>query len=592
MEIGADARVIAPDLVEMARVGQFCRAYGVDNVLNEIEDTLAQNQSVVLIGPSGVGKTAVIREFAWRLARNKRSPVAPHKIFQISTSEMQAGANVIGTWEARLEGLIMQASQPEHPAVLYFTDLTNIGGAGTCLHNPTSFADMLKPYVETRHVVIWGEADDEGWQNHKSRVPWMSRIFREIPMKEPTEAELKELLSCMWMEWTGRSPDNSDKKVIEQAIILSGRFFHGTAYPGKAVHLLKEVMARCPDQGRSRRISPDEVARALRFRTGLPDEIILDSRPLDLHRVESFFRERVIGQEQAVSSVVETLARIKSGLCERRRPYGVLFFLGPTGVGKTELAKVVAEYLFGSPERLIRFDMTEYQTPDAYERLIGGYFLPNTLQIHGGLLTQAVRAHPFSVVLLDEFEKAHPSIHDLFLHVLDEGRLTNVHGEVTNFQSTILILTGNVEQRASREVEGVGFIQTPERSESKVCCALEQVFSPEFLNRLDQVVIFRHLDEESVRKIAEKEVREFSLREGLVRRNISVKVHPPVLDKVIQEGFSPRYGARSLKRATQKWVGVPLARWISANPGRGNMTLTLGMGEDLMTVDCKVLGKV
>jgi energy-coupling factor transporter ATP-binding protein EcfA2 len=335
--------------------------------------------------------------------------------------------------------------------------------------------------------------------------------------------------------------------------------------------------------------------------TGLPEFIIADAMPLDLGAVQAHFADRIIGQPAAVDAMVDLIAMVKAGLSDPTKPLGVYLFIGPTGVGKTQLAKTLAAYLFGDEGRMLRFDMSEYSDPAAIRRLIG---VPGAGRDGGeGELTRRVRAQPFCVILLDEFEKADPQIFDVLLQVLGEGRLTDAGGQTTSFQNAIVMMTSNLGAGA-REQRSMGL--SPERGrrnepseadESRETRPapdywqrrVEEHFRPEFVNRIDQVVVFQPLDQTAMRKIAGREIGDVLLRQGLVRRNVLVEIDPGVLDLLVEHGFTASYGARPLKRAIERLVVLPLARFLAARERPGTDLLRLRRAGDQITLQAASL---
>ena len=307
--------------------------------------------------------------------------------------------------------------------------------------------------------------------------------------------------------------------------------------------------------------TPDDVVEALSASTGLPAWLLNDSTPIDLAKVRSFFHDRIIGQVEAVDTVVDLVTLVKAGLTDPSKPLGVLFFVGPTGVGKTELAKTLAEFIFGSSERMVHLDMSEYQDYDAAQRLIGSRYGRSD-----GILTRRMREHPFSVVLLDEFEKAHPNVYDLMLQVFDDGRLTSAGGDLVSFRQAIVIMTSNLGASGKKRGASLGFLPRPESGPSAkdVQKALEGFFRPEFLNRI-RIVHFHALDVSSMQRIARRELTQVFKRSGLARRGLTVDVDDSFFSLLMREGFSPQYGARPLKRALEQHLLLPLGRKLVAS---------------------------
>ncbi len=361
---------------------------------------------------------------------------------------------------------------------------------------------------------------------------------------------------------------------LDRALELTRRFLPYQAFPGKATHLLEEAASsHKPQKGAATSqsqpaggilVTTDVVSATFARMTGLPEKVISDTIPLGQAEIRAYFDERVVGQEEAVAAVVDVVTLVKAELNDPGRPLGVLFFVGPTGVGKTELAKTLAEYLFGSKDKLIRLDMSEYKSAIS---------VPDLLR----QLTEKQRRESFSVLLLDEIEKASPYIFDLFLQVFDDARLTDPYGRSVDLHNTIIIMTSNIGTHGS-ESRGIGFLDADEKTESRtqeVQKAVEEYFRPEFINRLDRIVVFQPLGQTEMRRIARRELGKALLREGVLRRNILLDFREEVLDTLLKQGFSAAYGARPLQRAIKELVLLPLARRIASQPSTGEQLLEL-----------------
>jgi ATP-dependent Clp protease ATP-binding subunit ClpC len=389
----------------------------------------------------------------------------------------------------------------------------------------------------------------------------LRRLFKPLLVKEMSDEVARDVIRQV----AAASGVEVDAHVLDRLHDLAELFLPGVAQPGRSVGLLRRVIDRHTDDGSP--VLAREVLDALSQTSGIPTDFLDDDVPLDLEALRRFFEERVMGQPTAVSTVCDLLTLVKAGLNDPGKPLGVFLFVGPTGVGKTELAKALAAYLFGSEDRLLRFDMSEFASYDAYQRLLG------TSQADG-LLTGAVRQQPFSLVLLDEIEKSHTNVFDLCLQIFDAGRLTDHKGRTVNFKQTIVILTSNVGA-ADATVGRVGFNEDSNEAAEReaLLSALRRFFRPEFLNRLDRVVHFRSLSAATTRKIAEKEVRRVAQRAGLRRRGLSIDVDPSALGLLVREGHSPTYGARPLKRTVERLLLQPLARAIAAGKAPGGSVL-------------------
>ena len=358
---------------------------------------------------------------------------------------------------------------------------------------------------------------------------------------------------------------------LEATLELTRRFEPYRALPGKAVRLLEET-AQLLAAGESQPLGREEITQAFAVRSGMPILMLSDRIPLHTDEVRAFFEQRVLGQSEAVEAIVDLIAVIKAGLNDPDKPLSTMFFVGPTGVGKTELTKALAEFLFGGRDRVLRFDMGEYATGDAVARLTGSAWDRRS----EGELTRRVRDQPFCVVLFDELEKAHPSVFDVLLPALGEGRLTDASGRTADLRNAIVVMTSNLA--AERQGSGgIGFARPGNdgeqaRRRAQLIEEAEKFFRPEFFNRIDRVLTFDPLGEETIRKIARREIGKLLLREGITRRQLLVEIEPGVVDQLALAGFHPRYGARPLHREIERGVIRPLARLIvEQQPGPGDL---------------------
>ena len=467
---------------------------------------------------------------------------------------------------------------------------------------------MLLPALERGELTIIGESTQEALRRGLDHYPRISKLFQKIQVEPPSPERSAELLQEVAADavrdHAARGIDLViSPHAIEEAQQLADDYLPVQARPGNGISILTEAINAAVQEGedaaatwasaedRPRReveVPTRRVLETLSTLTGVPLELLDDDVSLDFDEVRSFFANRVLGQDEAVDTVVDLIGLIKAGLTDPTRPLGVLFFVGPTGVGKTEMAKALAEYIFGSRDRLVRVDLGEFRDPVSLRRLVGDPLAPERAA-RSGLLTAPVRERPFSVVLLDELEKAHQNVFDLLLPLMDEGRLVDEQGRVTDFRRTIVVMTSNLGSDLSEDA-WLGF-SSPEADEEdargeKVQRALEEHFRPEFLNRLSKTVVFRPLSLEVMRRLTRREVRRVLARRGITRRKAIVETDDAVIGILLREGFSPRYGARPLKRRIEQLLLRPLSRAIlRLRPDDEQAVVRLGVRDERLVSD-------
>ncbi len=523
---------------------------GGQNTVDQMRRTLSRTdgpRAVLLVGPSGAGKTALVHGLSYALFDEGGG----QHLVQLSLTALMVGSGYIGIWEERVNNLIELAARTA--TVVYVPSLVDLAAAGRHSKSDHNMAAAFAEPLARGGIAMVAESTPEAYRSLVSREPGLVRLFEVIQVEPASVDETRRVLAAVVRE----TPAIVDAPVLDRAVELAGEFLVGSALPGAAVDLVRRAISRAPDPGC---VTVGDLLATLSAATGLPREYLDDAVPLDRAAVRAFLEARVLGQPEAVDAVMERVALIKAGLTDPERPYGVLLFTGPTGVGKTELARALAELLFGDATRMIRLDMSEFAKADSYERLIGTYSQP-------GVLTDPVRSQPFSLVLLDEIEKSHLNVFDLCLQLFDAGRLTDGKGLTADFRRTIIILTTNVGATIAR-TGTVGFMESrtesPEREEALHAeRELAMAFRPEFLNRLDHVVRFRPLEEQVVARIAERELRRVLERSGIRRRGLVLDVDPSLLALLLREGYSRAFGARPLKRAVERKVLLPVA-WALA----------------------------
>lgn len=553
------------NLTQSAELGRLDGADRRDALLERMLSVLAgeSRNSIVLVGPPDAGKTALVHELARRLAAGAvPDALQGRQLWSVTANNLIAGMTYYGEWQGRAQKLVRQVRQGRQ--ILYMGDPEEILSAGRFRGSDNNLGRYLRPYMESGDAVLICECSAEAYAAQLHREPSFMNTFVRIDVPETEPADTDAILQSWARRFEAKQPLRIELEALTAICHLTRRFMPYRSFPGKAVRLLQDtVRDLLPLSGPEiRSVSRGDVVASFTRATGLPAFILSDEIPLRHATVLTHFQERLLGQPEAVDAMVDVVTVLKAGLNDPNKPLGSFFFVGPTGVGKTEMAKVLAEFLFGSRDRMLRFDMSEYASADALPRLIGSAWRSDD----EGELTRRVREQPFCVVLLDELEKAHPDVFDALLGVLGEGRLTDAGGRSTDFRNAIIIMTSNLGA-ARRDLQSVGFanpgtadaVHSARLTEHFVKAA-EAFFRPEFFNRIDRIVAFRPLSPEAVRQITRRELGKLLMREGIVRRNLLVEVDEAVIGRLAEQGFHPHYGARPLQRAIERAVILPLAR--------------------------------
>jgi ATP-dependent Clp protease ATP-binding subunit ClpC len=518
----------------------------VQRVLASLQGSPAR--PVLVVGDPGVGKSSLMRRVAAALSREGWT------LFEAGAADLNAGTKYVGTLEGRLEKVVKFLSEPRHLWVC--PEFDQLLWAGRHEQSPVGIIEMLLPALESGAVLVLGEVRSAALDRLLTTLPQLSRLFEVVRLEPPSEAEAVEMLR----EWAQAAGASIPEDLLREASALARQYLGTHPSPSGELRLLRAAVERAGRGGGGHgkpAATMDDLVEGLAQLTGLPLDLLDERCPFDLAAVRARFTSQVMGQDEAVDCLVERLALFKAGISDPRRPLGVFLFVGGSGTGKTELARTLAAYLFGSPERLMRLDMSELQDASALERLMGD----TSLAARGNSLAERVRRQPFSVLLLDEFERAHPRIWDVFLQVFDAGRLTDHRGDVADFRHTIIVLTSNLG--AATGETRIGLTDSdPTGGPATVRRAVERTFRPEFLNRLDRVVVFRPLSRDVMRRILRKEMAEAFARRGLRRRDWAVEMEESAIELLVEQGFSPTLGARPLRRALERLLLTPLAEAI------------------------------
>jgi ATP-dependent Clp protease ATP-binding subunit ClpC len=533
------------------------QTYGRVAEVEALARAVSAKKSTVLLGPPGVGKTAVLRKLVQLVEKRAFVALEGLSVHEIATTGLVSGTRYTGMQEEKISSLLRHADPKR---IVFVSDLWNITTAGSYDTNPRGIYDLMRPGIEAERLVLLGEMSQGRWDRLTREFPMLERDFATISVEPPGDDETRALLHRIAAEL---APDLVfERSAVERIFTLARKFLPTMSFPGKGVDLLRKVVQVHRGLGPDANPAPVDEATVERLfceDTGLPAHVVSPISDVDYDATRSFLSERVLGQDDAVGAVSDVLALYKTGLANPDRPAGVFLLVGPTGVGKTELAKATAEFVFGSRERIFRVDLSEYKDFHSFERLIG-----DPKKATPGLLTDHVRKHPFTVILLDEFEKGHANIADLFLQVFDDARLTDAFGETVGFHHALLFLTSNVGSDVAAVEPSIGFVEdrrpVGEILEERAKKALEAHYRPEFLNRLDRVLVMKPLSRADLRRIARRELGKVVRRDGLVERDLLLEVDDGVLELLVERGTDPKYGARPLKRAIEEIVMIPLAR--------------------------------
>ncbi len=610
------------DLTQLALEGKLDPIIGREKEIQRVAQVLSRRKknNPVLIGEPGVGKTAIAEGLALRIVQKKVSRVLHNKrIVALDMGSIVAGTKYRGQFEERMKAIMTELEKAED-VILFIDELHTIVGAGGA-SGSLDASNMFKPALARGELQCIGATTLDEYRMYIEKDGALERRFQKVMVEATTAEETLEILHSVKDRYEKHHHVIFTDEAIDSIIKLSERYITDKNFPDKAIDVLdetgsrvhlanivvpqeildleneiervrveKESLAKLQDferaaklrdrerhlmeqldeararweqteQTRAAKVTEEDIAAVVSMMTGIPTQRIAVSESKKLMNMEETLKQRVIGQDEAVKLISKAIRRARAGLKDPNRPIGSFIFLGPTGVGKTYLAKQLAEYLFESSNALVRIDMSEYMEKFTVSRLVGsppGYVGYE----EGGLLTEKVRRHPYSVILLDEIEKAHPDVFNILLQVLDEGHLTDSLGHKVDFKNTVLIMTSNIGVRDLRNVSNFGFTNietenTMENIKTKISDELKRIFNPEFLNRVDDIVYFKQLTTTEAVKIVELTLKE--LEEKLKERNITFYLTDGAKKFIAEKGFDPMYGARPLKRAIQKHIEDPIA---------------------------------
>ncbi len=643
------------DLTAEAAEGKLDPAAGRERELRRVITVLGRRQknNPVLIGEPGVGKTAIVEGLAKRIhAGNVPATLKNKRIVALNIGGMVAGAMFRGQFEQRIKSLLEELREASD-VIVFIDELHTVVGAGAA-EGAVGASDMLKPALARGELHCIGATTLDEYRKHIEKDAALERRFQPVMVGEPSVEEAIEMLRTVRANYELHHGVQITDEAIEAAVKLSDRYINDRFLPDKAIDVMdeassalrldatekglvsptmvadleaelidiqakKEAAANAENyeraamlrqqellalekiakaraeakEGSELVVKPEQIAQVVENWTGVPVSQMLESERQNLRNLEEDLRKRVIGQDEAISAVARAIRRSRAGLKDPKRPIGSFLFLGPTGVGKTELAKALAAELFGGEGNLIRLDMSEYMEPHTVSRLFGsppGYVGHD----EGGQLTEQIRRRPYSVILLDEVEKAHPEVFNALLQIMDDGRLTDGQGRTVDFKNTVVIMTSNAGGSDLKRAMRIGFAKRNEEDmrdeqheaiRSKAMEGLKRMFRPEFINRIDQIVVFHSLGKEELYRIVDLLLNQVRVR--LSDQGIGLVVSDEARDFLLKEGFDEEYGARPLRRAIQTYVDDTLADALLAGELAPGETALLTVHDGQMVVEAQ-----
>uniref|UniRef100_UPI0015EE3F83 ATP-dependent Clp protease ATP-binding subunit n=1 Tax=Streptomyces albidus (ex Kaewkla and Franco 2022) TaxID=722709 RepID=UPI0015EE3F83 len=632
------------DLTEMARDGRIDPVIGRDEEIEQTIEILARRgkNNPVLIGEAGVGKTAIVEGLAQRIVDGDvPGNLLGRRVVQLDVSGVVAGTRYRGDFEERLSAIIDEIRAHSEELLIFIDELHTVVGAGGGGTEGGSMdaSNMLKPPLSRGELHVIGATTLEEHRRHIEKDAALARRFQPVLVPEPSVADAVEILRGLRDRYEAHHQVRYTGEALIAAVELSDRYLTGRYLPDKAIDLLDQAGARVrlrsatrgtdvralereaegvsrdKDQavaaedyeratqlrdhlteleqqisqderkhpnGRIAEVTVEDIAEIVSRQTGIPVSNLTQEEKERLLGMEDRLRERVIGQDEAVAAVSDAVLRSRAGLASPARPIGSFLFLGPTGVGKTELARALAEALFGTDDRMVRLDMSEYQEKHTVSRLVGA---PPGYVGHedAGQLTETVRRNPYSLLLLDEIEKAHPDVFNILLQVLDDGRLTDSQGRTVDFTNTVIVMTSNLGSEAitGRGALGFGSGDAEDEEEARrerVLRPLREQFRPEFLNRIDEIVIFRQLTDDQLRTITDMLLDE--TRHRVHSQDLAIEFTPAAVDWLVKRGYQPEYGARPLRRTIQREVDNRLSRMLLSGELKSHTRLLVDEEDD------------
>ena len=572
-EDGEEVKSVSPleefgyDITKAAREGKLDPLVGREAEIQRVIQILGRRRknNPMLVGDPGVGKSAIVEGIAIKIVTGDIPPVlADKRLISLDMGSIVAGTKYRGDFEKRLKSIINEVAQ--NPDVILFIDefhtIMGAGGASGSL----DATNMLKPALARGEIQCIGATTMDEFRKNVEKDGALDRRFQKIVVERTDIAHSISILDRVKINYEKYHNVIYTDEAIEACVRMSERYITDRCLPDKAIDVMDETgsMVRLQNPGKTIHVSAEDVAAMISKMTGIPSGQIAENEGTKLMKMSEKLRSRIIGQDEAIEKVVRAIQRGRAGIKDPGKPIGTFIFFGPTGVGKTQLAKSLAEYLFDSEDNMIRLDMSEYMEKFNVSRLIGAP--PGYVGFEeGGQLSERVRRKPYCVVLLDEIEKAHPDVFNLLLQVMDEGRLTDSTGRTVSFRNTILIMTSNVGSRELDEYgNGVGFstsLKNVQINRKNVLeKAVKKAFPPEFINRVDEQIFFNPLTKEDIGKIIDIELK--GLRRRVKEAGFELTITPSAKKFVADAGFDPSYGARPLERAIRKYIEDPVSEHI------------------------------
>ena len=637
------------NLNALVKEGKIDPVIGRDNEIERVIQVLCRRtkNNPALLGEPGVGKTAIAEGLAQRIVAGKVPEILRNKeIVTLDMGTLVAGSKYRGDFEERLKKIMDEVKKNKN-IILFIDEMHTLVGAGAA-EGALDAANILKPELARGDLQIIGATTLDEYRKHIEKDAALERRFQPIMVNEPSEEDAIKILQGIRDKYEAHHKVEITDEAIEAAVKLSSRYINDRFLPDKAIDLIDEAASRVRLQtytapvdvksiedeiakvakekeaaivaqefekaaeyrdkekklrndldeqtkkwkseanNNTQKVTAEEIAKIVSSWTGVPVTKLQEADAERLLKMEEILHQRVVGQDDAVKAVAKAVRRAHSGLKNPKRPIGSFMFLGPTGVGKTELAKALAESLFDNEDAIIRIDMSEYMEKYSVSRLVGaapGYVGYD----EGGQLTEAVRRKPYSVILFDEIEKAHPDVFNILLQILDDGRLTDAQGRTVDFKNTVIIMTSNVGASNIKFTGKMGFSNGLDeekddfaKTKERMLEEMRRTFRPEFLNRIDEIIVFHPLNEEHISQIVDLMMKD--LRTRLAEKNMQLEFTAEAKEKLIKEGYDPEYGARPLRRAIQRLVEDPLAESLLAGEFTDGDTIEVAVKDDEITL--------